>query len=390
MAMPSFWTVGLLVGSSTRLDCHPRIRITGAGGSLVDAGRALCYRTLFLRHPGLIPCCGTRRRHALDCTQPRRVGLQTLRLIQGAGQKRFDVPDIRILSVRPQGGPMEDNGNSLIEMPYRAMSPEQLERYMNLLGVQRRKPSVEALSELVQAHLIRIPFENLSKLYYKKHQNLRDLPSLEQFLDGIHRFHFGGTCYSNNYYLYQLLANLGYQIKLCGADMSNPDVHMISMVTVEKREYLVDVGYAAPFLMPLPRDMTTDYVIELGQDRYVLKPQDAKGRSRMELYRDGSLKHGYLAKPMPRRIHEFEHAIADSYLKDATFMNALLLVRFSPNRSLAVHNLTVIESQGSSSSLRTLASQDELVQVVFEDFGIPGEFTMDVLNELGRLQDAWV
>ena len=238
---------------------------------------------------------------------------------------------------------MESAKYSHMDILYPVMPPELLKRYISLLGVQRRKPSMDALCELVQAHLLRVPFENVSKLYYKKHQGLRGIPNLETFLDGIDRFHFGGTCYSNNYYLYQLLANLGYQNRLCGADMSNPDVHLVSIVNLEKREYLIDVGYAAPFLAPMPRDLTTDYTIVLGRERYVLKPQDERGCSRMELYRDGNLNHGYLAKPAPRQIYEFEQVIADSYREDATFMNALLLARFFPNRSLVIHNLTVIE-----------------------------------------------
>ncbi|MFZ1041032.1 MAG: arylamine N-acetyltransferase [Anaerolineales bacterium] len=279
--------------------------------------------------------------------------------------------------------------HSYMNTLYPIMPPELLERYLSLLGIQRRTPSVDALCELVQAHLLQVPFENVSKLYYKKHQGLRGIPNLETFLDGIERVHFGGTCYTNNYYLYQLVANLGYQNRLCGADMSNPDVHLVSMVNIEKREYLVDVGYAAPFLTPMPRDLKMDYTIVLGRERYVLKPQDAGGCSRMELYRDGNLNHGYLAKPAPRQIHEFEQVIADSYQEDATFMNALLLARFFPNRSLVIHNLTVIESQGIASSIRNLASKDELGQVVSECFGIPEEFTREAVNGLGQLRDAW-
>jgi hypothetical protein len=109
----------------------------------------------------------------------------------------------------------------------------------------------------------------------------------------------------------------------------------------------------------------------------------------MELFRDGTLKHGYLVKPGPRQIHEFEHIIGDSYRKDAIFMNALLLVRFFPNRSFVIHNLSVIESQETVSDIRTLASQDELGQVIYEYFGIPKEFTKDALREVGQLGDAW-
>jgi len=269
------------------------------------------------------------------------------------------------------------------------MTPDLLERYLNLLGVHKQKPSTNALYELIRAQMIKVPFENISKLYYRKHCNLHDLPDPERFLDGIEHYHFGGTCYSNNFYFYQLLVNLGYQIKLCGADMLNPDVHLVSVVTLGQREYLVDVGYAAPFINPIPRDLTTDYIISLGRDRYVLKPQDDHGRSQMELYRNGNLKHGYLVNPMPRQIKEFEQIIADSYREDSTLMNALLLARFYPERSLVLHNLTVIESRGTDSRSQILTSREELVQAACDYFEIPVEFTMDVVNDIEQFGDAW-
>jgi arylamine N-acetyltransferase len=276
-----------------------------------------------------------------------------------------------------------------VSLSHTAMRPDLLERYLGLLAVRRGTPSLEGLRELVQAHLTRVPFENVSKLYQKKHLGLRDLPSLDLFLDGIERFHFGGTCYPNNYYFYQLLTNLDYRVALCGADMSNPDVHVVSMVELEGHHYLVDVGYAAPFIVPLPRDLATDYVIRLGRDCFVLKPQDPEGRSRLEMYRDGNLKHGYVAKPEPREIVEFEPVIAASFRSEATFMNAILLARFWPGRSLVIHNQTIIESQGTASSVRTLASRSELIQAIWECFGISARFTTDVLDGLGELCDAW-
>lgn len=280
-------------------------------------------------------------------------------------------------------------GGGGVSEPYPAMPADLVERYLRLLGVRRALPSLEGLRELVRAHLFRVPFENVSKLHYKRHLGLRSLPDLEVFLDGIERFAFGGTCYPNNYYFYQLLANLGYRARLCGADMSDPDVHLVSMVETENRHYLVDVGYAAPFATPLPRDAGTDFVIASGRDRYVLQPQDALGRSRLELYRNGTLRHGYVAKPEPRQLVEFEAAIADSFRDEATFMNAILLARFFPDRSLVIHNLTVIESRGTAYSVRSLANRAELVRVISRRFGIPAPLTRDVVSELGTLGDAW-
>ena len=269
------------------------------------------------------------------------------------------------------------------------MSPEFLDRYLEILGVSRREPSYEALSEIIQAHLYRIPFENISKLYYKQQRSLRGIPDLDTYLVGIERFHFGGTCYSNNFYLYRLLLTLGYEVKLCGADMSSPDVHLLSIVTLGGREYLVDVGYAAPFWAPMPRDLKKDYSISLGSERYVLKPQDTGGRSRMELYRDGSLEHGYLAKPEARRIQEFEGPIADSFRDDSTFMTALLVARFSPERSFVIRNMTLSEYEGTSVHSRELDSREELIRSICSKFGMPQMILDDAVAELGTLRDTW-
>ena len=268
------------------------------------------------------------------------------------------------------------------------MSPEFLDRYLEILGVSRREPSYEALSEIIQAHLYRIPFENISKLYYKKQRSLRGIPDLDTYLVGIERFHFGGTCYSNNFYLYRLLLTLGYEVKLCGADMSSPDVHLLSIVTLGGREYLVDVGYAAPFWAPMPRDLKKDYTISLGSERYVLKPQDTEGRSRMELYRDGSLEHGYLAKPQSRQIQEFEGPIADSFRDDQTFMNALLVARFSPESSLVICNLTFTEHGANSVTSRELASRDDAVKLISDRFRMPRTVVEDAVAELGTLRST--
>ncbi len=271
----------------------------------------------------------------------------------------------------------------------RALSGDLVLRYLRVLGLSKTEPGIEALTELVTAHLTRVPFENISKLYYKKRLSLTALPSIQQYLDGIERYHFGGTCYSNNFYFYLLLASLGYSVKLCAADMSTPAVHALSMVSVEGRQYLVDTGYAAPFLSPLPRDLTTDYVVALGRDRYVLKAQDANRCSRLELHRDGVLKHGYLAKPEPKRIEDFSRVIADSFRADATFLNSILLARFYPGRSVVIHNLSFIESKATGSSIHSMQSHDELVAKIEEHFGIPGNIVTEATNGLKELQDAW-
>ncbi|HVN77568.1 MAG TPA: arylamine N-acetyltransferase [Terriglobia bacterium] len=269
------------------------------------------------------------------------------------------------------------------------MQQHLIDRYLSILGVSRREPTRDALFELVRSHMLRIPFENLSKIYYRKHQGLIGLPGLELFLEGIERFNLGGTCYANNFHIHELLANLGYQVMLCGADMSNPDVHVVNIVNSEGRDYLVDVGYAAPFLTPLPRDLKTDYCVSLGSDQYILRPQDSRGYSHLEFYRNGTPRHGYWVKPFPRQIGEFDRVIAGSFDKSATFMNALLMTRFFPDRSIVIRNLSLMESHGTVTQTRGLASLEELAQAVHDHFAIPLALILDVVNEFERLEDPW-
>lgn len=264
------------------------------------------------------------------------------------------------------------------------------QRYLDALGVSGKEPGLDELRALTAAHLRRIPFENVSKLYYRKHRGLRSLPGLELYLDGIENYNFGGTCYTNNYYLNLLLGFIGYDVKLCGADMNNPDVHIVNIVTVDGREYLVDVGYAAPFFEPLPRDLDRTHVVALGRDRFELNRQDEQHRSRIDMHRDNELVHGYTVKPTPRPIQHFEEVIAGSFSEGATFMNALLLVRFDMDQSVAIHNYELIESKGTDCRIVELENDRELVHAIVERFSIPREVVEDVLADMAQLSgNAW-
>ena len=269
------------------------------------------------------------------------------------------------------------------------MKPDLVDKYLGIIGVHKEPPSYHGLRRLVHAQVYHIPFENISKLHYMKYHGLRSLPDIDVYLDGLEKCRFGGTCYSANYHFYELLVTLGYRARLCGADMLNPDVHLVSMVEVDGRDYLVDVGYAAPFTEPLPRDLDIDHIIRLGSDRYVLKPQDSKGRSRIELYRGGQLKHSYTAKPTPRTIEEFSSIVADSFKNTSTFMNAILLARFSTDTATIIHNFTLIEYRGFRMTKRTMEDTEALATAINDIFGIPYEISQDVLNDLHQFGDAW-
>lgn len=274
-------------------------------------------------------------------------------------------------------------------MPRTGLSPAEIDRYLGVLGVPGREPSRAALDHLVAAHLIRVPFENLSKVFRYRRLGLVRLPPLELFLDGIERDHLGGTCYANNSHFWSLLVGLGYRARLCGADMARPDVHLVIMVELEDREVLVDVGYGAPFRSALPLDLDQDLEIAWGRERYLLRPRDPLGCSRLDLYRDGVLRHGYTAKPAAREPDYFWQASVDSFRPDSVFMNTFLLRRYDPDRCLAIQNRRLVESTADSVQVRELADEAELVSVAQDRFGVPAEIVTEVLSVVGAAADPW-
>jgi len=262
-------------------------------------------------------------------------------------------------------------------------------RYLRLLGIRKQSPSFEYLKEIVLAQVSKIPFENISKLFFKKRLNLKQLIDFELYLDGIEKYRFGGTCYSNNFYLNQLLNWLGYDVRLCGADMKKPDVHIVNIVSIENREFLVDTGYAAPFFEPLPLDLLNDYSISSGNDQYILKSHNNNNRPQIELYRNGELIHGYKVNPQSRNISEFRQVIKDSFKKSSTFMNALLLARFDSGNFIVIHNMSIIESSGKVSKRHSLDSIEQLATVINKYFNIPRMIVMESIDKLQMRKNGW-
>lgn len=261
------------------------------------------------------------------------------------------------------------------------------DKYLKLLGVNKSKPDFDFLKKIVKTHLIKVPFENISKLLYKK-QGMNYIPDLGLFLEGIEKYNFGGTCYANNYYLYSLLKHLGYEIKLCGADMKKADVHILSIVKIDHKEYILDCGYAAPFFEPLPRDLRSDFVIRFGLEKYIIRSKDESESTGVEQYFNNELQHWYVAKPQSREIDDFRKVIEESYSDDAVFMNAVRITQFSETGSKVIKNLSLTDNTVSKSSSRKI-SHNDLPAVVQENFGIPSSVVKEAIGHIKELRDIY-
>jgi N-hydroxyarylamine O-acetyltransferase len=116
-------------------------------------------------------------------------------------------------------------------------------------------PSADTLRELQLAHLLAVPFENLS-IHAKQPIVLAD----EALFSKIVRRRRGGFCYECNGLFAALLRALGFEVAMLSAEVADADGvfgpafdHMTLMVSLEQR-WLVDVGFGDSFLEPLRLD----------------------------------------------------------------------------------------------------------------------------------------
>lgn len=262
-------------------------------------------------------------------------------------------------------------------------------QYLRILGLEHCDPCYEELEKLVYAHVTKIPFENISKLYYKRNIGLHTLIDINRHLDGIEYQNLGGTCYANNYYFYLLLKYLGYDVIFCGADMDSPDVHVLIIVTIDRQEFLLDGGYGSPFIMPIPLGLNKDFILTHGQERYHFKPRDKNNKIKLEYYLNDELSHGYMVKPIDRKIEYFNEVIQSSFNDKSSFMNKFTLVCFGQDSSVSIRNFNLIEVKDNLVKIRKLQNREELMQTAYDLFSIKREFVSDVIDELALRNEQW-
>ncbi|MDX1638757.1 MAG: arylamine N-acetyltransferase [Balneolaceae bacterium] len=115
-------------------------------------------------------------------------------------------------------------------------------------------PTVATLRELQKQHLTAVPFENLDIHY--------DIPirlDIERFYIKIVLQNRGGFCYELNGLFHKLLRELGFNARIISAQVYDRDDsefgpefdHLAIIATVNRREWLVDVGFGDFTLPPL-------------------------------------------------------------------------------------------------------------------------------------------
>jgi arylamine N-acetyltransferase len=249
--------------------------------------------------------------------------------------------------------------------------PEIYQRYLRLLGIEGLPSGLDGLRALVRAHLLRVPFENVSKLLLFGREGGGRFFTLPEFLDGIEQYELGGTCYGANPFLADLLRALGYETDLHGANMPpRLNVHTSLRVRIDSRAYHVDVGYGGPFREPISLDRLPFEMVE-GAHRYVLD-RDPRGEGfEMSVFTGEERVHGYIVHGPPRPLEFFTPAMQNSFGPGATFLNCLRICRFFDSHSVTLLNGSLSIHRGALATYRELNSAAEIETALADDLQMP-------------------
>src|SRR5581483_4515848 len=129
-------------------------------------------------------------------------------------------------------------------------------RYLDLLGLDREPPSVDALTRLVRAHALTVSFENVTAHLRRRAHPSGPAPAPDPvaLLDSWERRAGGGVCFDIVAMVVRLLRSLGYRTDHILGHISGPFGHQAVVVHLDGGRYLIDLGNGAPLFAPIPLD----------------------------------------------------------------------------------------------------------------------------------------
>ena len=262
---------------------------------------------------------------------------------------------------------------------------ELFRRYLGILGWV----GDPGLHELVSSHLIKVPYENVSLLLRSANGGAgasRLLP-IDVFLEDIGERDLGGANFSIPIHFAALLQFLDYDVELLGADIGGAArSHAVCRVTFEDTQYLVDIGYAAPFYQPMPIS-ELPRTIPHGDVQYQLERHPSgPGNVEVTTTRAGSKVQSYVAKPPALGPDDFAAAIERAADPGGRMLRSLRISRFFASRSLEIFDNNLVTTHHNITTVTPIRDIAELEVIVHEQLQLtrcPVREAVDILRSRG-------
>lgn len=249
-----------------------------------------------------------------------------------------------------------------------------LDAYFQRIGYDGpREPSAKVLSDIVHAHVLMIPFENLDVLLGKP--ILLDAASLQKKLIHDRR---GGYCFEQNGLLLLVLAALGFEVAPISARVKlgyprediTPRTHLVVRIEMEGHSWLADVGVGG---------LSPTAILKLELDLEQATPHETR-----RIVQDGELFfHQALLAGRWEDVYQMtmeemplvDREVANWYTSTnpkSRFKNVMMVARAAPHGvrlTLLNDEFSVRDASGKATKTR-IHSQKEMLDLLAEHFGV--------------------
>ena len=262
-----------------------------------------------------------------------------------------------------------------------------VERYLNIKAYLERinypgslAPTAETLRELQVAHLLAVPFENLSI-----HVGQPIVLENDALFTKIVENRRGGFCYEANGLFAELLRALGFDVAMLSAEVANaegefgPDFdHMALMVLPldsSARRWLVDVGFGDSFREPLLLDEPGEQVQGTRAYRILSSSSDATYLVLMQRDAGDEWKAQYRFTLQTRTYADFAEMCRYHQTSPRShFTRSRICSRATEEGRITLSDMRFITTSKSDARQvrqeRTLQSEEEYTAILREQFGI--------------------
>ncbi len=265
-------------------------------------------------------------------------------------------------------GTIPANSTEMNDAPSQAW----VDRYLALLGIEAELPSLAALETMVRAHFARVRFENITSILRSAGAPGGPVPPLdpEAILANWEDRCGGGVCYEVATMFSRWLGGLGYETSLALGQISISGGHLAIVVTLDERQYMVDMGCGAPLFEPIPLDR--EFEVHRARLGYRFRASDEPGIWLQERFEHGEWKTHCRYTLAPSAPEDRNGPYQHHHRPNASWVTAdPRLVRCAED---AVSKLTEHEYErytADGKHVQPVGDRDEFMRIAAEQFDLP-------------------
>lgn len=249
-----------------------------------------------------------------------------------------------------------------------------LNAYFQRIGYEgSREPTLAVLSEIVHAHVLTIPFENLDVLLGRP--IALDAVSLQKKLVHDRR---GGYCFEQNGLLLLVLEAMGYEVSPISARVKlgyprgeiTPRTHLVVRIEMDGTSWLADVGVGG---------LSPTAALKFELDQHQATPHETRRIVRDgDLYFHQALLTGEWEDVYQMTMEEMpliDREVANWYTSTnpkSRFKNILMVARAAPNgvRLTMLNDEFSVRDASGKATKTPIHTQEEMLELLAEHFGI--------------------